>query len=76
MGAACDNFLTSNPQTLTQAEWQILQNKWDATECTSSSMMIDLKVFIEDTCSQVTCDEATKNLFLERFDRIGKLGVQ
>ena len=76
LGASCDNFLTSNPQTYNQADWLALQASWGITECTTSSTMIALKVFVEDTCSQVTCDQATKQAFLERLQRIGKLGVE
>lgn len=75
VGASCDNFLTSNPQTLNQASWVTLQNSWGTTECTNSAAMLNLKVFVEDTCSQVTCDEATKQAFLDRFERLSHLGA-
>lgn len=69
-------FLESDPDTLTPAGWIAKQKSWGVTQCTPASSQLNIKKFIEDTCSQITCDEATKKLFLERFDRISKLGVE
>ena len=75
IGASCDNFLTSNPKTLSASDWAALQASWGVTECTTSNMMLAAKKFVEDTCSEITCDDVTKAAFLERFARIGALGT-
>lgn len=79
VGASCDMFLTSSPQLLDELAWQAKQAQWlsfgGVIECTTSNSMINLKVFVEDTCSQVTCDEATKEVILQSLDRIAALGA-
>jgi hypothetical protein len=63
LGAACDNFLTSNQLILNQAQWEALQTSWqnagNAVECTTSSTVGDLKSEIEKLCSLTTCDYQT-----------------
>lgn len=78
IGASCDMFLTSNPNLLTADEWNQKIAQWlsdgGVLECTSSKTMIDAKVFIEDTCSQVTCDEQTKEALISRLEALAELG--
>jgi hypothetical protein len=78
IGASCDDFLTSNPQLLNADQWQQKLSAWLADgsviECTPSKTMIDIKVFIEDTCSQITCDEATKQVLTDAFQKIASIG--
>lgn len=54
-GGHCDDFLTSNPQRLTQAEWVALQKTWVVTQCTSDQAAVWLKGEIEKLCSMTTC---------------------
>lgn len=58
-GATCDNFLTSNQQILTQAQWAALVAKWQsqglALECTTSDVVGELKKEIEQLCSRTSC---------------------
>jgi hypothetical protein len=63
LGAACDNFLTANQQILDQATWLALQANWaaqgQATECTTSQVVGDLKAEIEKLCSVTKCSYVT-----------------
>lgn len=75
-GAVCDNFLTKHPQTLNQAQWIALQNRWNAegnaVACTTSGYEGDLKAEIEKLCSQAKCDYQTKMLFINGLTRMEK----
>jgi len=73
--ASCDWFLESHPETLNPAQWEQKQKSWNVTQCTPSTNMTAIKIFIEDTCSQVQCPDAVKQAFLEHFNRIGSLGT-
>lgn len=79
IGASCDYFLTSKPELLNADEWAKKQADWltsgGVTEVTTSKTMIDLKVFIEDTCSQIACDEKTKEVILDGLNRVSSLGA-
>jgi hypothetical protein len=59
LGAVCDNFLTSNQLILNEAQWIALQATWqsagNATECTSSSTLGDIKGELEKLCSKTPC---------------------
>ena len=59
LGAACDNFLTSNPVFLSEADWIALQATWvaqgNAVECTTSSAVGSIKEAIEKLCSETPC---------------------
>jgi hypothetical protein len=59
LGAACDNFLTSNPQTLTEEQWTALQDTWGVTECVSVKTLGDVKAELEDLCSKTACSWQT-----------------
>lgn len=78
IGASCDYFLTSKPELLNADQWAKKQSDWMAsggvTEVTTSKTMIDLKVFVEDTCSQIQCDEKTKNAIIASLDKVSSLG--
>jgi len=80
IGASCDNLLTSNPQLLDAAGWTQLQAVWLANggipECTASTSMTGLKVFIENVCSQYPCDYATEQKIISSLKKIEKLGKQ
>lgn len=80
IGASCDDFLTSNPELLSQDQWRQKQVGWlsqgGVTECTPSTTMINLKVFIEQTCSQVTCDEKTVNALTSALQKVAALGAR
>lgn len=75
-GAVCDNFLTSNPQTLNEEQWQAIQTQWMsqgwATECTTSEAISDIKQELEKLCSVTRCTyEETKILQdLERLENL------
>lgn len=79
-GAACDNFLTSNPQTLSEDTWQALQMSWETqgmiVECTTSQAVADFEAEIEKLCSEVSCSYSTqqrlKALFAKQNAVIGK----
>lgn len=80
IGASCDMFLTSSPTLLNEADWEKKQADWITSggvpECTTSKTMIDLKIFVEDTCSQLKCDEKTKEMILSGLDRVAGVGKQ
>lgn len=63
LGAACDNFLTQNQVILDQPGWLALQAQWaaagQATECTQSQVVGDLKTEIEKLCSVTRCTYET-----------------
>jgi hypothetical protein len=72
-GAACDSFLTSNPQTLTASEWIQIQQLWQSqgqvVECTTSSAVGSLKGEIEKLCSVAHCSYSTKRALKSFFLR-------
>lgn len=77
-GAVCDNFLTSNQQILNEPEWMVLQMKWatagQATECTTSDSVGDLKAEIEKLCSIAPCDYDTKTKIISGLQKVQALG--
>jgi hypothetical protein len=80
LGAACDRFLRSDPHLLNAEQWKAKQDEWrnlnGVVECTSSQSMISLKVFVEDTCSQVPCDPETKAMLVQAAEKLSNLGVK
>ena len=78
LGAACDNFLTSAPLTLTRQEWYQMQESWiaegQAVECTKSSTLGDIKGEIEKLCSRTKCDYNTKKAISEGLTKLSVLG--
>lgn len=78
LGAVCDNFLTSNQLILTEAEWVALQAQWQAsgqaTECTTSQTVGDIKAEIEKLCSVYPCDTPTQTLLIRGLKKIQRLG--
>jgi hypothetical protein len=54
-GAHCDDFLTSNPQRLSDVQWKALQASWKVTQCTSDQAAVWLKGEIEKLCSVTVC---------------------
>lgn len=73
-GAVCDNFLTSNRQVLTEAEWLSLQATWNgqgsAVECTTSQALGNLKEEVEKLCSEYPCDSETKKKILNGLEKM------
>lgn len=73
LGAECDNFLTSDPQSLNQDQWAALQASWNAAgsavECVESASLAQLKGEIEKACSVGRCtyaeSSAIQNFFLK-----------
>jgi len=63
---------------LNQSQWQDLQTLWlqqgGIPECTSSVSMTNIKVFIENVCSQYTCDYQMKQALIQGFEKIAILG--
>jgi hypothetical protein len=80
VGAVCDNFLTSNPLALTEQEWISLQSSWmasgQATECTTSQTVGDIKGEIEKLCYVYPCDIPTQAKLVNGLKKIEHLGVQ
>lgn len=80
IGASCDSFLTSKPELLNAADWKKKQEDWfqkgGVLECTPSTTMLNLKVFVEQTCSQIKCDEQTVAVLMQGLKRVAFLGVQ
>lgn len=74
LGAVCDDFLDSNQQILTPEKWAELQSKWVVTECVAGKTIGDMKITVEDACSEVTCDEQTQ-LVINGLSKIQKLGA-
>ena len=77
LGAVCDNFLTSNPLVLNQTQWEQLQLQWqnsgEATECTQSKTLGDIKEEIEKLCSMTKCDYDAKSQLLKGLEKIQNL---
>jgi hypothetical protein len=73
LGADCDNFLTSAPQSLTEAQWEALEASWNAAgsavECIQSASLAQLKGELEKLCTTGKCTyqeaEAFKTFFLK-----------
>ena len=78
--AACDKFLVSDPQWLDAQGWATKQAAWLAdggvVECTSSKTMIDTKVFIDDVCSEITCNQAQKAKIVAALQKLARLGIR
>lgn len=78
LGAVCDNFLTSNQQILTPDEWNALQSKWvaagEATECTESKTLGDIKAEIEELCSKTPCNYEVQQAITKGLEKIQSLG--
>lgn len=73
--AACDNFLTSDPQTI---NWTTEQSTWAsqgyATECVNSDALGNIKAEIEKLCSLTACDYPTEQAILSGLKKIQELG--
>lgn len=80
LGASCDNFLSSSPALLNEVQWEALQAQWFAAdgvlECTNSTAVANLKVAIQNLCSEVPCDQATEARFIQALDKIAHLGAR
>lgn len=80
LGATCDNFLTANQQILDEDQWLALQANWqkagNATECTTSGTVGDIKAELEKLCSVAPCDYAVKAQLLRGLEKIRTLGVR
>ena len=78
LGAACDNFLTSNPETLSELQWEQLEASWMnqgyAVECTSSNSLGAIKTEIEELCSKTSCDYPTVQAILAGLKKVQNLG--
>ena len=78
LGATCDDFLTSQPETLDRAGWFNRQASWNAAgyavECMTSDTIGNIKAEIEKLCSRTPCDEDTKNAISDGLTRIQHLG--
>lgn len=55
IGAHCADFLTSDTQDLTEAQWIALQKQWIVTQCTSDTAALQIKAEIEQLCSLTAC---------------------
>ena len=60
-GASCDDFLSSNPETLNQAQWEALEATWNAAgsavECMESASLVQLKAELESLCTPGKCTD-------------------
>jgi hypothetical protein len=78
LGATCDQFLVSNPLTLTSGEWTELQAEWNerglAVECTTSRSIGNLKREVEQLCSVASCDYETEQKILAGLKKLEALG--
>lgn len=78
LGAVCDNFLTSNQLILDAGEWTALQASWaslgQATECTTSQTVGDLKSELEKLCSDTSCDYPDAQKVFKGLKKIENLG--
>ena len=72
--------MSSNPQWLDAAAWTALQAQWLAegsvVECTTSKTMIDAKIFVEDVCSEITCNQAQVAKLKAALLKIARLGTR
>lgn len=82
-GAVCDNFLSANQLVLTEAEWTALQMEWlskgEATQCTTSSAIGDIKREIGKLCSVTACTYEMKekvNAIITGLDRVEALTLK
>lgn len=80
-GAVCDNFLTSQPVTLSQAAWEsqtmAQENSGLAIEVITSDALGNLKKEVELLCSNTKCDYKTKAAaatIAANIDRLKALG--
>jgi hypothetical protein len=77
VGAVCDNFLTDNQLILDEAQWLALQAQWladgQATECTTSQTVGDLKAAIEKLCSVTRCTYKTRQQVRQIISRLKKV---
>jgi len=81
LGAACDDFLDSNPQTLSASQWNDTTALWnsqgDAVACMRSSSEGQLKSEIEKLCTDAPwyapCDEQTKITLIRGLTRLYSL---
>lgn len=76
-GAVCDDFLDSNPQDLTESQWEAMELEWEkdgkAVECVTSDDIGNIKATIEKLCSQVPCDYVTQATVIDGLNRIQSL---
>lgn len=73
--AACDNFLTNNPQTVNWTEEEAAWMKQGyAVECVNSDALGSIKAEIEQLCSVATCDYPTEQKILAGLKKIEGLG--
>ena len=77
LGAVCDNFLTDKQLVLDEQGWLALQASWqkagNATECTSSATLGDIKGEIEKLCSKTSCtyvEQQQVNASIRNIDRM------
>jgi hypothetical protein len=74
LGAACDNFLTSQPLTMDESQWISQQALWAeqglALECTTSKSLGDFKGEIEKLCSKVKCTYAEQVAIKKFFAKV------
>jgi hypothetical protein len=81
LGAVCDDFLDSNPTTLSQSQWNDTMALWnsqgDAVACMRSSSEASLKSEIEKLCTDAPwyapCDEQTKIILINGLSRLFNL---
>ena len=76
-GAVCDNFLSSQPLTLSQQAWEsqvLAQIKQGlAPEVITSDALGNLKKEVENLCSNAPCDYSTKQAAANIAANIGRL---
>jgi hypothetical protein len=74
---ACDNFLSSNPQTLTGQQWlsQVVASEASgiAPECTTSQALADMKAEVEKLCSEQKCDDQTQAMVTNLVNGLTKI---
>lgn len=79
IGVTCDNFLTENQIILDEADWVLLQLKWQAAgqavECTTSQTFGDLKTELEQLCSTTKCSYPETQA-IKALKKIENLGVK
>lgn len=83
IGAACDWFLHSDQQILTESQWEALQESWaakgDALECTTSTSLGDIKAELEQLCSKTACtyeQVSQLKIAIQNIERILQLKTQ
>jgi hypothetical protein len=82
-GAACENFLSSDPETLNAAQWQEQIASWQAlglvVECTTSDAVANIKREVEQFCTKTHCTKDQRRIMNEALDReelVKKLVIQ